>query len=554
MGLRIAPAAGFLLTLSVLRCAAVGAPEPAAPPSDSPLGLLAVAQPGNPRQGWRGEEVAALARRLLRQPERFVEDPSFRASIWNQLARVPPKGVSPELLHKLANELNQVRGVDFAMSEALEDAWGLIPRRSLARREELEASPLTLASDAAGPITCSFYSLFSWFFSADESRELLSAVRRLGADREIVALVDSDLAEALEPTVRSFRVNLLDSLGRGYSPWPRDPFSLARRRDGGVTFLVRPNRQVEREEDAFLAQELIQNLPPRLDRTLGEPRWTVSPRPFHNGQMLLTERDLWLSVHSLEVRVLELLKLDRVPVESFNQSAGIARYVAASQQAARELGEIFRRQARFVHPLPDGSDLTADQTLMQTLAGGAGFDLDSLLTLLEPPGGARVALIGDLTLGQALVERLSANEATVLIERYGLRGPARSVLAELVAASGTQRSLALGGFLDQLALSLGEQGWQIRRLPLLRVPLSLREDSEGIALPDFLLTWNNVVLESRGGRLRAEGFASLLPTADADVVRTFREVGVDLTLLPPLVRSVILSGGYRCASNHLRGP
>ncbi|HEX3553357.1 MAG TPA: hypothetical protein VIA62_09010 [Thermoanaerobaculia bacterium] len=33
---------------------------------------------------------------------------------------------------------------------------------------------------------------------------------------------------------------------------------------------------------------------------------------------------------------------------------------------------------------------------------------------------------------------------------------------------------------------------------------------------------------------------------------TFAGLGVHLDLFPPLVRSVILNGGYRCASNHLR--
>ena len=43
-----------------------------------------------------------------------------------------------------------------------------------------------------------------------------------------------------------------------------------------------------------------------------------------------------------------------------------------------------------------------------------------------------------------------------------------------------------------------------------------------------------------------------VPAGDALATRVFRELGYELDLIPPLVRSVILVGGYRCASQHLR--
>ena len=88
----------------------------------------------------------------------------------------------------------------------------------------------------------------------------------------------------------------------------------------------------------------------------------------------------------------------------------------------------------------------------------------------------------------------------------------------------------------------------VRRLPLLSVSASLldRDDiREGF---EFLMTWNNVVLEKR----RAEGFASLLTAGDALAQKTFAASGYKLVLFPPLVNSIILGGGYRCASNHVR--
>jgi hypothetical protein len=80
---------------------------------------------------------------------------------------------------------------------------------------------------------------------------------------------------------------------------------------------------------------------------------------------------------------------------------------------------------------------------------------------------------------------------------------------------------------------------RVRRLPLLLVPAEPA---------DYLITWNNVVLENR----RAEGFASQITAADAYAKETFAAAGYKLVLFPPLKRSIELGGGYRCASNHLR--
>jgi hypothetical protein len=77
------------------------------------------------------------------------------------------------------------------------------------------------------------------------------------------------------------------------------------------------------------------------------------------------------------------------------------------------------------------------------------------------------------------------------------------------------------------------------------VPASL---ARGHVPADFLITWNNVVLENR----RAEGFASQLPSADRYAGQVFAASGYKLDLFPPLIRSIELGGGYRCASNHLR--
>jgi hypothetical protein len=103
-------------------------------------------------------------------------------------------------------------------------------------------------------------------------------------------------------------------------------------------------------------------------------------------------------------------------------------------------------------------------------------------------------------------------------------------------------------FLDEIAAELQRDGMTVRHLPLLEIPASL-VDQPGV--PEgfkFLMTWNNVVIDGR----HAEGFASLLGAGDELARKAFAAAGYKLTLFPPLIRSIVLGGGYRCASNHVR--
>jgi hypothetical protein len=122
----------------------------------------------------------------------------------------------------------------------------------------------------------------------------------------------------------------------------------------------------------------------------------------------------------------------------------------------------------------------------------------------------------------------------------------------LIAAQQEARGRSLAVYLDLVAAHLAGRGLEVRRLPLLRVPTALLADRVGLTHPDFLLTWNNVVLELRAEGLQAEGFASAWTSGDRLASRTFADSGASLHLVPPLVHSIVLNGGYRCASNHLR--
>ena len=156
--------------------------------------------------------------------------------------------------------------------------------------------------------------------------------------------------------------------------------------------------------------------------------------------------------------------------------------------------------------------------------------------------------MADVSRGRDLLAKATADDLASLERGYslGLSGPA------LAAAQRTPALDALDGFLDLTATHLAAQGFEVRRLPILAVPVALLRDREGLTHPEFYLTWNNVVVETRKDGVRAEGFASLFPPGDREALETFKALGVRLDLFPPLVKSVILNGGYRCASNHVR--
>jgi hypothetical protein len=498
------------------------------------------------RGTWSPADVQALAAFQLVDPERFVADETFRRRILELLPRTldpaAPAGLRDALLH----ELNQIRGIGFAASEEIETAWGAAPRRSAGRRVGFNPGDQSFDPDVEGRLAASVYSLPSFFFDAPAAGHLLAAVRAADPERTLVVLTDQPLLGRLEARVRELKVHLLDTHGRPYSPWPRDPFSLTRARSGGVRLLVRPNVQSGRQEDLHLGPELVQTLPDTVDRAWGGVTWAEAPVPFHNGQVLLTRAAAWVTLHALEPRILDLLGLDRVPVATFNTAAGIDRYVEATARAAADLGALYGRPVRFVHPLPAPG--SGDAALMRTLGGAAGYDLDSIVTLLPKKDGRLAALVADVTLGRDLLARAAPDDLAALQRGYGLEPPGD----RLAAAQQSPSMAGLDAFLDLAARHLAAEGFEVRRLPILTVPVALLRDRTGLAHEEFLVTWNNVVVETRKDGARAEGFASLFPAGDRLARETFGELGVRLDLFPPLVRSVILNGGYRCASNHLR--
>lgn len=458
-------------------------------------------------------DLRRLTALVVVDPLRYGNDAAFRARIDAVLPRTFAK-LPPAAARGVLHEIASSGALDFDTTEAAAAAAHLIAHTSGERRVAFDKT-LRLPDDAAGTIDTSIYSLNTNAFTPAEALRFLGAVHAASPERRIVVLADAPMRAALA-SHREFV--LVDDLDRAFTPWPRDPFIVGRGK-AGIVFVNRPNAQPGREEDQNMARVFADALP--------AAHWTVAPTPFHNGQILRTPGMVWISIHSVEPRALALLGLDRVPVETFGARAGIARYVDAVKRAARELEELYHTPVRFVHALPAAPEEIA------RLGGGAGYDLDSIVTLLPRAGGKTDALVADAGLGAALARKATAAEWSALRAAYGFEESAAAVAAAQPAG--------LQQFLDDVAGALRRDGMTVRRVPLLQMP--------GKA---FLLTANNVVLETRGTVRRAEGFASLLPPLDAAAREAFAASGYRLDLFPPLAQSVVRGGGYRCASNHVR--
>jgi len=426
------------------------------------------------------------------------------------------------------------------------------PPRGTFRHTEVPLPELRFMDDLGAAPEATVFSLPSRMLTAGEVLPFLTAVRALDPARRVLVLTDAPLLGELAGHGDELGLTLLDAGEHGFSPWPRDPLSFTWGPDGGLVIVERPDLQAGREADFEMGRALLDALPEALDQAWGKVRWTRSPWPFHGGQFLVTTEALWLSLHTIEPRILALLGRDRVPVESFGTEAGIDAYLGAARQAAGELARAFGRPARFVHPLPEAGPLAPRSRAMAALGGGAGFDLDSWMTLLPGREGRRTALVADVKAGRRLLEALPTEDLALLASTYGLAPSGEDLRRLLLAAQAARRSEALAAFLDLAAGELARQGLTVERLPLLRVPTALLADRERFSQEDFLLTWNNVVVSQGATGCRAEGFASRLPAADRRAEEIYAAAGCRLTLLPPLVESIRLNGGYRCASNHLR--
>ena len=397
-------------------------------------------------------DVPLLTSIVVVDPLRYGQMTAFRERI-NQVLPERLSHVPPAKARAVVEELTKKADLEFDVAEAA------LRGRSMQRR--IEFGPLRVPDDSA-PIEASIYSLNSEFFTAAEIRAFLNAVRTASPNRKLVLLGDRE------------------RLGRFFTPWPRDPFLVARDAKNGIVFVNRPDAQTNREEDQFMARAIIDSM--------FDAKWTVAPFFFHNGNILVTHDTVWTTAYA-----------------DFD---------------VKQMERVYGRRVRFVHPA--------------SIKPLRGVDLDSIVTLLGP-----TALVADISLG---IRMTKDAEWSRVRREYPLRD------GDYIAAQNAPRTLELQKFLDAVAAELQRDGFAVRRLPLLNIPSSFVARADVPQDRDFLISWNNVVIEGK----RAEGFASLLPQVDAEVTKIFAQSGYRLTLFPPLTHSIVLGGGYRCASNHVR--
>ena len=521
-------------------------PAAAAAPRQAVLDLLASGPP------WSRGRIDAAVDRLLAGAQRVSGRPSLR-SVLPALSAACPPAAPFDAREVLLYAITEKTDNEFDDVEALQYAWGVVPRRSADRRVRLAAGGARFAADDRDPVEATIYSFPSSSFEPGEVERLLEAVRRAHPKRPIVALVDPLMRIQLADFARGSAITLLDTFGWPYSPWPRDSFSQTRDSRGRMVLLARPKAALlrARAADDAMAREIVKDAPEELMRRWGEPVWALAPVPFHNGQLLTAAGAAWISLHSLEPRILEILHASRVPVESFANAEGIARYCAAARRAAAELGVLYGRTIRFVHRLPESGTLGQRRELMTAIGGGAGFDLDSIVTIAGGGAGRGTAIVADPSRGKDLVAGSPAPDLSAFADLYGLSLRGDDLRRALLSYQEQPRTLRLGTFLDLVDRHLREAGFSVRRLPAFLVPVALRREPVA-GEDDFLIGWNNVVLDRDGEKLRAEGFSGGLASGDALARRAFSDAGWELSLYPPLVPSVVRNGGYRCASNNFR--
>ncbi|MDA8019519.1 MAG: hypothetical protein MPN21_18910 [Thermoanaerobaculia bacterium] len=507
-------------------------------------------------------DIDLLLAMLQIDPHRFFSDAAYRRRVvvsWEPMRHaIPAAGSRFRLLEQLG-----ARGLDdFDALETVAAGWHLIERRSTDRQLGTRPASKTsrsLVEDELRPIEATILSLPS-FLGVTASTELLASLHATSPRRHLMVLAgrtqSSRLRSALSSRPRGAaileKVAFLPTLGVDYSPWPRDPLSLIRREDGGLHVVLRGHVQRGRESDEWMGRALVQGLPTDLDERWKKPTWHRSELPFHNGQILDAGGVSWVSLHSLEPRILELLDLDRLPVDEFGGEVG-RDYLEAAATAAAELARLRGRPVRFVHGLPE-SELPSPTRAAQLhdLGGGAGIDLDSMLTLL-PQGNGRVeALVADVDLGSSLVETAQPEDLAGL-SIYGV--PQARARATVLTGHRSRPARRLDLYLERVAEHLQRIGWKVRRLPVLWIDPASTDRADRADLAPFLVTWNNVVVERPTSGLVAEGFASGLAPGDELARRVFEDAGWQLRLHPPLVESIVRNGGYRCSTQHVRrGP
>lgn len=527
----------------------------------------------------------SVINQLLLDPPLLIEKEALQADVIPAVAQTmawlarPSVGASQEVRDGYRDELllafnqNPV-GEVFRWSETVESAAKALVRPSL----NAAGLPWGTAAgsgpyrpERAGRIEASIYSLPSHYFEPEEAIAFTRALlAMLPEDRHILILTDfkmrAQIERSLAPRPPEQRLSFIETYGRYYSPWPRDPFLFTSEPSGRRALLFRPPLEKKRRDDSFMAHEIFRHLAEPLRSELRLEGLVAAPLRFHVGHLLPWKERLYLSVHALEEETLVRQDTGGLPQADRRELGGALQYLNNVQVVAKELGQEWGLEPVFVHPFPaaglaesSGTSSPEVENLVATLRAGGGQDLDSYMAILEDKDGQERAVVGSLQMGTQLIETLTPEDWASLNSLLRLREHNADELRSRILAHNSQsRIWGFGAYLDLVAQTMQtrQAGRPVLRLPLVFFPTSLLEDAARLEHEDFLVTWTNLVVEDRqsgpGQRQRSvELFSQGIPAGDRMARDLFEQLGYTSRLIPGLRASLIFNGGYRCASNHL---
>lgn len=523
--------------------------------------LRRIAAKGEP---WTDRDINEFLTLAFIDPRAFFSgSEDYRRQVLAHLGRCFDASCPDTLRRRLLTTVARLPGIDFDGVERVAVAWKVAVRSSADRRWTPADAGWRTLDDGAAPIHATVFSLPSRFFDATDCLALLRACRERRPERALIALTDhgstaDERGAVFRAEAAKLGIDLIDPLGREFSPWLRDPFLFVSRGSQEVAIFSRPNAQSGREHDTLAARQIIQGLSPEVDRRFGGWQWTPMPMPFHGGHLIHAPEATWISVHSVEERVLELLKQKVLDVVELKKAEPWRRYANAVDAAARELAQLCQRPVRFVHPWPVDPNGPDHLALVGSLSGGNDADLDVLLTVL-PTGSSPTVLVGDIDLGLDGLRQASADELADFARRFQIARSPEVARTELLEYQQSARIRALDAFLEMVARHFQDEGRAVRRTPLVQVPTRLIAGHPKFAADQphahFPIGFSNVVLETTpADGASAEGFGSGLPSLDRVAESVFTAAGYRLTLYRPLVESLIGEGGYRCATQEIRLP
>ena len=501
---------------------------------------------------WSDTAVNEILSLAFIDPDRFFgDDTHFQELI---LAHLPhtidpevPRGLQLRLLQTLA-KVSQMRANTL---EAIALKGGFAVRESGDRELLTNPADWEIDDDGLSPISSLLFSMPASMFAREDCQGLLDSVQHHSPNTDLLVLTDAT-------GLGGPRTRIATPWMTGLTPWLRDPFLVARDSGNRLTLLSRTLHQSGREADRLTGRQIVSAAPEAWDQALGPVHWSDVSFPFHGGQLLFTPGTVWVSVHSLEWRLLQILETERIDPSQLSSPEGWADFVRAVNQAADELSTLCHREVRFVHPWPTPPPDMSHRDYVDSLAGGNDLDLDTLIAILAHPDGLTL-VVGDIAQGSTIAASTSNPSWNAFAKKTGIDLGANALRNGLIAAQTSKRVIGIQRFIDLVESHFSNQGLSTRRTPLLMVPTAFITRNPRLSANQphdwFPLGYSNVVIESIPNSeqpLRAQVFSTGLPEFDQTAKKTYEEIGCSLILHPPLMESLICEGGFRCATQQVR--